>query len=377
MTSIADRNPENVAVYTNPSHELYLHRSEIPIPKEGQCLVHVRATGICGSDVHLWKHGHIGDMRVTGPNGLGHESAGIVIAIGPGVKTLKVGDRVAIECGIPCMKATCYYCRNGRYNACPDVVFWSTPPYHGTLTRYHIHPEEWLHKIPDSMSYEQGSLLEPLSVALAGIERSNLRLGDPLLICGAGPIGITSLSAASAAGANPIVITDINPSRLRAAKELVPRVKTVHASPGKEPAEAAIEIKAAMGGEARLVLECTGVQPSVQTGIYVSNLLHESQSHRTDLAGKSTMFGGTVFIIGCGKDFQELPFMHLSTREIDLRFQYRYHDTYPRAIGLVASGVIDVTPLVTHRFTLEQGLEAFKAATDPAAMALKVQILDE
>ena len=120
---------------------------------------------------------------MTGPNGLGHESAGVIIAVGPEVKSLKVGDRVAIECGIPCMKATCYYCRNGRYNACPDVVFWSTLPYHGTLTRYHVHPEEWLRKIPDNMSFEQGSLLEPLSVALAGIERSNLRLGDPLLIC--------------------------------------------------------------------------------------------------------------------------------------------------------------------------------------------------
>lgn len=155
----------NIAIYTNPSHELYLRQSDIPTPGPGQCLVHVRATGICGSDVHFWKKGHIGDMVVKGENGLGHESAGVVIDVGPGVTRFKPGDRVALECGIPCMKATCFSCRTGQYNACPDVVFFSTPPYHGTLARYHVHPEDWLHKIPDEMSYEEGSLLEPLSVA--------------------------------------------------------------------------------------------------------------------------------------------------------------------------------------------------------------------
>ncbi|EXL60722.1 L-iditol 2-dehydrogenase [Fusarium oxysporum f. sp. radicis-lycopersici 26381] len=359
LTDILSRKPENVAVYTNPEHELYLHRSEAPKPGPGACLVHVRATGICGSDVHFWKKGGIGDMKVVGANGLGHESAGVIVAVGSGVTRFQVGDRVAIECGIPCMKATCFYCRTGQYNACPDVVFYSTPPYHGTLARYHVHPEEWLHKIPDSMTYEEGSLVEPLAVALAGIERSNLRLGDPLVICGAGPIGITTLLAASAAGANPIAITDINERRLAFAKKLVPRVQTVAILPGKQPQEAAADVKKALGQEARVVVECTGVESSVATGIY------------------SCRFGGLVFVIGCGKDFQTLPFMHLSTKEIDLRFQYRYHDIYPRAIGLVASGVIDVKPLVTHRFSLEESEDAFNTASDPTAMAVKVQILDE
>ena len=218
-------------------------------------------------------------MKVTGPNGLGHESAGIVIAVGPGVERIQVGDRVAIECGIPCMKATCFFCRTGRYNACPDVVFWSTPPYHGTLTRYHIHPEEWLHKIPDNMTYEEGSLLEPLSVALAGIERSNLRLGDPLLICGAGPIGIVSLLAAAAAGANPIAITDINETRLQFAKKLVGRVNTVHVKAEQKPEEVAENVKKALGQEAKLVLECTGVESSVRTGIYVSHYLEKNSKY--------------------------------------------------------------------------------------------------
>jgi L-iditol 2-dehydrogenase len=270
---IRTRKPDNVAVYTNPKHELYLHRSDIPEPGPGQCLVHIRATGICGSDVHFWQAGHIGDMVVTGDNGLGHESAGVVIAVGSGVTRFQIGDRVAVECGIPCMKATCYYCRNGRYNACPDVVFCSTPPYHGTLARYHVHPEEWLHKIPDELSYEEGSLLEPLSVALAAIERSNVRLGDPVVICGAGPIGITMMMAASAAGANPIVITDVNPDRLNFAKKVLPRARTVQIKIGDTPQQSAKNVKEALGQEAKLVLECTGVESSVVAGIYVSHPL--------------------------------------------------------------------------------------------------------
>ncbi|KAH7127475.1 sorbitol dehydrogenase [Dactylonectria macrodidyma] len=190
------------------------------------------------------------------------------------------------------------------------------------------------------MSYEEGSLLEPLSVALAGIERSGVRLGDPMLICGAGPIGIVTLLAASAAGANPIAITGINETRLAFAKSLVPRANAILVLPEKKPAEAAKDVKQTFGQEAKL----------------------------------SCRFGGMVFVIGYGKDFQTLP---LSTKEIDLRFQYRYHDTYPRAIGLVASGVIDVKSLVTHRFHLEESELAFRTASDPRAMAVKVQILDE
>lgn len=180
---------------------------------------------------------------------------------------------MALECGIPCSKPTCYFCRTGRYNACPDVVFFSTPPYHGTLRRYHVHPEAWLHPLPHSLTYEEGSLLEPLSVALAGIERSGLRLGDALVICGAGPIGLITLLAAHAAGAAPIVITDLDENRLLRAKELVPRVRTVTVNM-KEDAEAlGARIVDTLGEEAKLVLECTGVESSIHAAIYVSRLL--------------------------------------------------------------------------------------------------------
>lgn len=168
------------------------------------------------------------------------------------------------------MRATCDFCRTGRYNACPDVVFFSTPPYNGTLTRYHVHPEEWLHPLPQEMSFEEGSLLEPLSVALAGIDRSMLRLGDPLLICGAGPIGLVTLLAANAAGANPIVITDLDQNRLDAAKKLIPRVRTVKIDVKESPKSVASEIRKTLGCDAKLAFECTGVESSVHSAVYVS-----------------------------------------------------------------------------------------------------------
>lgn len=157
-------------------------------------------------------------------------------------------------------------------------MFFSTPPHHGTLRRYHSHPEAWLHHLPDNLSYEEGSLLEPLSVALAGIDRSNLRLGDPLVICGAGPIGLVTLLAAHAAGAAPIVITDIDANRLAMAKQLIPRVRTVHVQRGVKSSALGKQIVETLGQEAKLVLECTGVESSIHAAIYVSfALLHVSR----------------------------------------------------------------------------------------------------
>jgi len=349
----------NIAAFYNPSREIHLVEKPRPKPGPGQVLLHVRATGICGSDVHFWKHGRIGDsMVVTDECGSGHESAGEVVEVGEGVTQWKLGDRVAIEAGVPCSKPSCDYCRIGRYNACPDVVFFSTPPFHGTLSRWHLHPAEWLHRLPDSVSFEEGSLCEPLAVALAGIERSGLRLGDSTLICGAGPIGLVSLLSARAAGAEPVVITDLFQSRLDLARKLVPGVRTVLIERGSTPKESAEKIKAAANGPIKIALECSGVENSIHTAIY------------------SAQFGGKVFIIGVGKNEQVFPFMHLSANEIDVSFQYRYANQYPKAIRLVAGGLINLKPLVTHRFKLDDAVSAFHIAADPTQGAIKVQIHD-
>lgn len=302
-------------------------------------------------------------MIVSGDHILGHESAGQVIAVAPDVKTLKPGDRVAIEPNIICN--ACEPCLTGRYNGCENVLFLSTPPVDGLLRRYVNHPAIWCHKI-GNMSFEDGAMLEPLSVALAAIERSGLRLGDPCLVTGAGPIGLITLLSARAAGASPIVITDIDEGRLQFAKSMVPDVRTYKVQTGlsaEENAQGIIDVMNDGQGSGldalrpRLALECTGVESSVASAIW------------------SVKFGGKVFIIGVGKNEMKIPFMRLSTQEIDLQYQYRYSNTWPRAIRLVKNGVIDLRKLVTHRFPLEDAIKAFETAANPRTGAIKVQIM--
>ncbi|POV94182.1 hypothetical protein PSHT_16372 [Puccinia striiformis] len=183
----------------------------------GQVLLHVRATGICGSDVHFWKHAGVGKMVVKHECGAGHESAGEVIGVGEGVLDVHVGDRVAIEAGVPCSKPTCEMCRTGRYNACPDVVFFSTR-LSGLLTRFHAHPACWVHKLLLMYPMKRVHCWSPWP--WLWLASSMVKLGDPVLICG-GPIGLVTLLACVAAGACPIVITDISESRLDFAKRIV------------------------------------------------------------------------------------------------------------------------------------------------------------
>lgn len=293
-------------------------------------------------------------MIVEDTHILGHESAGTVIAVHSSVTSLSPGDRVAIEPNIIC--GACEPCLTGRYNGCESVLFRSTPPVPGLLRRYVNHPAVWCHKIGD-MSFENGSLLEPLSVALAGVQRATITLGDAVLVCGAGPIGLVTLACVRAAGAEPIVITDIDEGRLAFAKKLHPGVHThkVDFSHTAEDFRKAI-LEKTEGTEPAVAMECTGVESSIAGAI------------------QAVKFGGKVFVIGVGKNEIKVPFMRLSTREVDLQFQYRYANTWPRAIRLLRGGVIDLSALVTHRFDLENAVEAFKTAADPKTGAIKVQI---
>ncbi|KAF7953868.1 hypothetical protein BTUL_0009g01030 [Botrytis tulipae] len=364
QTTMAKPTKSNIGVYTNPAHELWVAEAEPSLEsiekgdslKPGEVTVGIRSVGICGSDVHFWHAGCIGPMIVEDTHILGHESAGVVLAVHPSVDSLKVGDRVAVEPNIIC--GVCERCLTGRYNGCEKVLFLSTPPVPGLLRRYVNHPATWCYKI-GNMSFEDGAMLEPLSVALAGLERANVKLGDPVLICGAGPIGLITLLCARAAGACPIVITDIDEGRLAFAKELVPSV-TTHKVERLSAEEGAKSIVKSFGGiEPAVAMECTGVESSVAAACW------------------AVKFGGKVFVVGVGKDEMTLPFMRLSTREVDLQFQYRYCNTWPRAIRLVESGIIDMKKLVTHRFPLEDAIKAFETAANPKTGAIKVQIKND
>lgn len=359
----------NIGVYTNPAHELWVAEAQPSLEEvqkggealqKGEVLVHVQSTGICGSDVHFWRAGCIGPMVVEDSHILGHESAGTVLAVHSTVTHLQPGDRVAIEPNIICQ--ACEPCLTGRYNGCERVQFLSTPPVTGLLRRYLKHPAQWCHKLPDSLTLEDGALLEPLSVALAGVDRANVRLGDPVVVCGAGPIGLVTLLCCHAAGATPLVITDIDAGRLAFARRLVPSVLTHHVLPGgSSSSSSASDLRTALlrltdGIEPAIAMECTGVESSIAAAIH------------------AVKFAGKVFVIGVGAHRISIPFMRLSTREIDLQFQYRYCNTWPKAIRLLHSGRINLRPLVTHRFALEDAVRAFHTAADPATGAIKVQI---
>ncbi|KAI1333845.1 GroES-like protein [Xylariaceae sp. FL0016] len=349
----------NIGVFTNPKHDLWISETEPKLEsvqsgeslKHGEVTIAVKSTGICGSDVHFWHAGCIGPMIVEGDHILGHESAGQIIAVHPSVTHLKVGDRVAIEPNVICN--ACEPCLTGRYNGCEQVQFLSTPPVPGLLRRYVNHPAIWCHKIGD-MSYENGSLLEPLSVALAGMQRSGIKLGDPVLVCGAGPIGLITLICCQAAGACPLVITDIDEGRLKFAKEVCPSAITHKVERMSAEDSAKAIVKTFGGMEPAVTMECTGVESSLASAIW------------------ATKFGGKVFVIGVGKNEINFPFMRCSTREIDLVFQYRYSNTWPRAIRLVENGVVDLSKLVTHRFKLDDAINAFNTAADPKTGAIKV-----
>ncbi|KAF2090193.1 GroES-like protein [Saccharata proteae CBS 121410] len=354
--------------YGNPSlqvtadHRIKMVEAPIERPGPGQVLLHVKTTGICGSDIHFWKRGRIGNLTVDGDCILGHEASGRVLACGEGVKDIHPGDRVAVEPGVPC--GECFLCGDGRYNLCEQVQFAGVYPYHGTLQRFKVHPAKWVHKIPDHVSFREGALLEPLSVVLHGVGTARLSLGRGTVICGAGPIGLVALAAARASGAHPIVITDLEPKRLQFAKEFVPSCQTYHVDTKLDAEANALRIRKLFGqGEyvaADTVLECTGVESSVCTAAFVVRR------------------GGRVVVVGVGKEvMNNLPFMHLSLAEIDLKFINRYRDTWPAGISALSGGVLDLNKLVSHTFPLEKALDALHLCSDISKGSIKVQVVDE
>ncbi|KAI2631144.1 sorbitol dehydrogenase [Xylaria nigripes] len=353
---------------TNPSlqitadHQIKMLEAPIEEPRTGEVLLQIKCTGICGSDMHMWKTGRIGNHVIKSDCILGHEAAGLVLKCGEGVTDLKPGDRVGIEPQEAC--DNCFLCRDGRYNLCEASKFFGIWPNNGTLQRFRRLPAKWLYKIPDNMTYSQGALLEPLSVILHGINGANVHLGRPSLILGAGPIGLVTLAAARASGAHPLVITDIDERRLQFAKELVPQCHTYKVNPQLSAEETAKEIRKLYGddeySQPASVIECTGVESSICTACYAVRI------------------GGTIMVIGVGKPLMNnIPFSRLSVAEIDLKFIFRYRDTWPAAIQCLKGGILNLDTLVTHKFPLERALEAFELAASPNNPSIKIHIVDE
>ncbi|XP_029431007.1 sorbitol dehydrogenase isoform X2 [Rhinatrema bivittatum] len=310
----------------------------------------MHSVGICGSDVHYWQHGRIGDFIVKKPMVVGHEAAGTVVKVGPSVTHLKPGDRVAIEPGVP--RENDEFCKTGRYNLSPTIFFCATPPDDGNLCRYYAHNASFCYKLPDNVTFEEGALIEPLSVGIHACRRAGITLGSKVFICGAGPIGLVTLLVAKMMGASQIVISDLSTCRLEKAKELGAdfTLQIIKESP-KEVAE---KVEGVLGCMPEVSIECTGVESCIQAGIY------------------ATRSGGTLVLVGLGPSMVHLPIVDAALREVDIRGIFRYCNTWPMAIAMLAAKKINVAPLVTHRFPLEQALEAFE--TTKKMLGVKVML---
>jgi len=334
---MADKNLTAILYKTD---DLRMEDLPVPEPGPGQVQLEMQEVGICGSDVHYWTHGRIGDFIVNAPMILGHEASGVVSKVGEGVTTLKKGDRVAVEPGVPCRM--CNYCKTGRYNLCLDMKFCATPPYDGNLCRFYVHDADFCYKLPDHVSFEEGALLEPLSVGVHATNRAGVGLGSTVLICGAGPIGLVNILTAKAKGASKVCITDIDEGRLKKAKEIGADFTVKVTS--RNAIETAQKIEDTMGEKPDITIECSGAPPSIQTAVY------------------ATKSGGVVVLVGLGQENVEIPVVNAGVREVDIRGIFRYVNCYPTALAMVASGKVNVKPLITHKFTLEESIKAFEAA---------------
>jgi len=281
---------------------------------------------------------------------LGHECSGIIHAVGDNVTNVKPGDRVAIEPGIPCR--FCKFCRSGHYNLCPDVHFLATPPIDGSLAQFIEHASDFVYKMPEHMSYEEGALLEPLSVAVHACDRGGVKAGSHVLITGAGPVGMVCLLVARASGATKVWITDMLEHRLA----LALKMGATGVFKASDPIPDVVKKLAAEGGVTHSI-ECSGHDGAISLCI------------------KATNPGGKLLSIGRGHaDNQVIPLFEAADKEIDILGSFRYHGTYAKGLELVATGQVNLKHLVSHRFTLEQVQAAFETAETGKDGAIKVAI---
>ncbi|XP_042899700.1 sorbitol dehydrogenase-like isoform X2 [Parasteatoda tepidariorum] len=344
---------DNISLVLRKKNELCLEKRKIPEPGSHEALIAMSCVGICGSDVHFWKDGRLGDFIVEKPMVLGHESSGTVIKVGENVKHLKPGDRVCIEPGIGCGR--CDLCRKGKYNICPEERFCATPPTDGTLCRYFCHDADFCYKLPDHVTLEEGALTEPLCVAVYSCRRAGVTAGQYVLICGAGPIGLTTILACKAMGVSKICITDINENRLKVAKSL--GASSTICVKDLEISDVVKEVERQLGSLPDRTIECSGAQSGVSLGL------------------KATAPGGLLMLVGIGLCDIKIPIIEATVREVDVRGSLRYANCYPAALELIASGAVDMKPLITHKFSLEESEKAFEIAH--SGTAIKVMIYCE
>ena len=326
---------------------------EIPRPSPGpdEVLVKIHTVGICGSDVHYYTYGSIGPAVVREPFILGHEVAGTVVELGTGVDGPPVGTRVTVEPGWPC--GTCEVCRRGRYNLCKKVRFLGTPPFPGAYCEYVAAQADFVFPIPDEMSFEDASMIEPLAVGLHAVELAGMWPGHTAAVLGEGPIGLFTTRCAKLGGGLTVFGTDLLDHLLDAARDFGADV-TFNAS-AVDPMTAIMEATDGRGVD--VVFETAGAP--------------KTQQQALDLAAA----GGTVVLVGiCPKQPVPTDVTEARHKELVVKHCRRYCHDFPRSIALVSSGAVDVGRMVTHRFKLDDIAEAFELVKNQRDGVIKAAV---
>jgi len=317
-------------VRLHASADLRLHTEPEPQPGPGEALVRVQAVGICGSDLHWFSGGGIGDARLDQPLVLGHEAAGVIVA-GP-----RRGQRVAIDPAIPCH--TCEACQQGHPNLCEHIRFAGHASEDGALREYLAWPEECLFALPEALSQADGVMLEPLGVAMHAVDLAHMRTGMPVGVFGCGPIGLLVIQMARLAGASRIFVTEPLPHRLEAALKL----GALEWTPGQTVERA---------------FETAGDNAAVET------------------AFTAVKAGGTVILAGIPDEDRTSFSASVARRKgLTIKMVRRMKFTYPRAIQLVEAGRVDVRSLVTHTFPLDQAQAAFTLAQQREGLKILITL---
>ena len=310
----------------------------------------IHTVGICGSDVHYYTHGRIGPFVLREPMVLGHEAAGTVVEVGSGVKHLNVGDRVCMEPGVPNLSSRAS--KLGLYNVDPDVHFWATPPVHGVLAPFTVHPAAFTYKLPDNVSFAEGAMVEPFAIGMQAATRARLRPGDVAAVIGCGPIGIMVALAALAAGCSRVFISDLSSEKLAVAEQY-PGILPVNIT---ERPFAGVIAEATGGWGADVVFEASG-SPRAFDGLF-------------DLVRP----GGAVVLVGLPVEKVSFDVAGAISKEVRIETVFRYANIFDRALELIASGKVDLKPLITATFNFSQSIAAFERAAAGRASDVKLQI---
>ena len=327
---------KNRAAFMTAIDRIEIREVPMPIALDNQVIVKMEYVGICGSDAHYFHDGRCGDYVVHGDFILGHECAGTVVETGKNVKSLKIGDRVALEPGITC--GQCEFCKTGRYNLCPDVQFLATPPVQGCYESYIAFPENMSFKLPDDISTKEGALIEPLSVGMHAADQGKVKLGDSVVILGAGCIGLVTLLSCKAFGATDITVVDVEQKRLDYAMKLG-ATRVINA----RRKDTVAEMEALTNGTGtEKVFEAAGSPVTIAQTPYLVKR------------------GGIVILVGLSAQEKiEYNFAKIMAKEATIKSVFRYRNIYPRAIAAVANGKIKISGIITHEFNFDEIQKAF------------------